>query len=414
MKPLRAYGMSLLLIFAIVAGLLLGRLSPDTARAVRPIGELFLNLIFMVIVPLVFFTVSSSIASSGSAARLSRVSGWMLGTFLLTSLLAATSALLFMLLVQPAPGAGLVLQAQPLQQPPSWLQHVVRAFTASDFPEMLSRKAMLPLLVFSAAVGVATLQRKEKGEPFARVLQSGAQVFTRVVELVMYLAPVGLLAYFAATVADTGQQLATSYPKVLLCYYAFAGVYFVGGFSFYAFAAGRAAGLRAFWGHMLRPSLTALGTCSSMATLPVNLEAAPKMGVPRYVSDVVVPVGAIVHKDGSVIGGVVKVLFAMSLFGWELTAGRIALAVGVAVLVGVVMGAIPSGGMIGELLILSVFGFPPEALPLLAIISVVIDPAATLLNASGDNAAAMLVTRVTEGDVWNRAAAQEPLAEKAA
>jgi Na+/H+-dicarboxylate symporter len=137
-----------------------------------------------------------------------------------------------------------------------------------------------------------------------------------------------------------------------------------------------------------------------MATMPVNLEAAPKMGVAEEVRDVVIPVGAALHKDGSVIGGVLKILFAMSLFQQALTVERLLLTVGVAILVGVVVGAIPSGGMIGELLILSVFGFPPETLPLLAAISIIIDPPATLLNATGDNVAAMLVTRMTAGDVW--------------
>ncbi len=151
---------------------------------------------------------------------------------------------------------------------------------------------------------------------------------------------------------------------------------------------------------MLGPSLTALGTCSSMATMPINLEAAPKMGVPQEVCDVVIPVGAALHKDGSVIGGVLKILFAMSLFQQQLTFERLLVAVGVAILVGVVVGAIPSGGMMGEMLILSVFGFPPETLPLLAAISVIIDPLATLLNATGDNVAAMMVTRMTSGNVW--------------
>jgi Na+/H+-dicarboxylate symporter len=138
-----------------------------------------------------------------------------------------------------------------------------------------------------------------------------------------------------------------------------------------------------------------------MATMPVNLEAAPKMGVPTDICDVVIPVGAALHKDGSVIGGVLKVLFAMSLFHQELTVGRLLMAAGVAILVGVVVGAIPSGGMIGEMLILSVFGFPVEILPLLAAISVIIDPLATLLNATGDNVAAMMVTRLTAGKEWH-------------
>ena len=399
-KLLRTYGFSFLLIASIATGLLIGRIAPQLAQAIRPIGDLFLNLIFMLIVPLTFFTISSSIAAAGSSQRLSRVSSVMLCVFLGTSLVAAVLSLLFMLLVNPAPSAGadsllLAKGMAALPTAPSLLPQLVATFTTADFPDLLSRKSMLPLMLFSVAVGLAARAVKGEGEPLTRVLQSGAAVFLRLVDYVMYLAPVGLLAWFAATVVDTGAQLASAYLTSFIVYYAFAALYFVVCFSLYAYLAGRTVAVRTFWSHMLQPSLTALGTCSSMATMPVNLEAAAKMGVPQDVRDVVIPVGAVLHKDGSVIGGVLKVLFAMSLFHQTLTPGRLLLVIGVAILVGVVMGAIPSGGMMGELLILSAFGFPPETLPLLAIISILIDPMATLLNATGDNVAAMLVTRLT-------------------
>lgn len=400
MKLLRTYGFSVLLILSIVAGLMLGHYAPAAAGALRPLGDLFLNLIFMLIVPLVFFTVSSSIAASTSAHKLSRVSWSMALVFVATSLVAAVAALIFMVLVAPTPGAGIVLKAPPVQAVPSMLDQLVKAFTATDFPEMISKKSMLPLIVFSLGVGLATLACKEEGAPFARFLASGARVFTRLIGYVICVAPVGLLAWFAGTVVSTGQALAGAYLKVFWVYYLFSLGYFFVAFSAYAFLAGGAAGIRQFWQHMLKPSLTALGTCSSMATMPINLEEAPKMGVPQEIASVVVPVGAALHKDGSVIGGVLKILFAMSLFHQHLTLERLVMAVGVAILVGVVMGAIPSGGTLGELLILSVFGFPPETLPLLMAISLLIDPVATLLNATGDNVAAMMVTRMTEGNVW--------------
>ena len=392
---LKTYGFSLLLLLSIAGGVLLGSCSPAAAQAIRPLGDLFLNLLFMIIVPLVFFTVSSAIATSSDSRRLSRISRAMFLVFLATSVVAAVASLLFMLLVQPTPGAGIVLKSLPLQDVPSLPEQLVKAFSVADFPELISRQAMLPLIVFAVGVGLATRSCGAAGAPFGRFLASGAAVFIRLIDYIMYLAPLGLLAWFAATVVDTGAALAATYFQVFVVYYLFASLYFVGGFSLYAYLAGGLAAVRRFWSHMLGPSLTALGTCSSMATMPVNLEAAPKMGVPDDVCDVVIPVGAALHKDGSVIGGVLKVLFAMSLFQQELTLGRLLMAVGIAILVGVVVGAIPSGGMIGEMLILSVFGFPLEVLPLLAVISLIIDPLATLLNATGDNVAAMMVTRLT-------------------
>lgn len=392
MDILKNYRLSILLIFSIVAGSVVGHLAPGLATAIKPLGELFLNLIFMIIVPLVFFSVSSSLASSrGSTA--SRVSWMMILVFLGTSLVAAITSLLFLLVVQPTPGAGLMLKAVAPVETPPLLAQFVRTITVPSFPEMLSHKAMLPLMLFAAAVGVATRQLGSQGEAVARVLRSGSLVALRLVDYVMWLAPVGLFAYFAATVAETGAQLAGAYTRIFVAYYLFGTVYFVFGFSGYAFLAGGRDGVRRFWSQMLAPSLTALGTCSSMATVPVNLEAAPRMGVPHEVSDLVIPVGAVLHKDGSVIGGMVKVLFALSLFHLELTPERLFLAIAVAVLVGVVIGAIPSGGMIGELAVLTIFGMSLDALPLLVVISVIIDPLATLINATGDNVAAMMVAR---------------------
>jgi Na+/H+-dicarboxylate symporter len=321
----------------------------------------------------------------------------MLAVFLATSVVAALSSLLFFLIVQPAPGNELALPSAAMLHTPATLVQLVKTISVPSFAEMLSHRAMLPLMLFAAAVGLATRQLGERGEPLARVLQSGAEVAIRLVDYVMLIAPVGLFAYFAATVAETGAQLAGAYMQLFTAYYLFGSAYFVVAFSAYAWLAGGFGGVRRFWSHMLTPSLTALGTCSSMATMPANLEAAPQMGISREVSSLVIPVGAVIHKDGSVIGAVAKALFAISLFRLELTPSVLAMTVAVAVLAGVVIGAIPTGGMIGEMVILSVFGFGQEALPLLAVISVIIDPLATLLNATGDNAAALLVNRVVAG-----------------
>lgn len=398
MGVLRTYRFSILLIVSIVAGAAAGYQAPAFAGAIKPLGDLFLNLIFMVIVPLVFLSIASSIAASRTST-VSRISWVMLAVFLATSIVAALSSLVFFLIVQPAPGGGLALPSAAVEQTPTTLVQLVKTFSVPSFMEMLSHRAMLPLMLFAAAVGLATRQLGERGEPLARVLQSGAEVAIRLVDYVMLLAPVGLFAYFAATVAETGAQLAGSYMQLFTAYYLFGSAYFVFAFSAYAWLAGGLGGVRRFWAHMLTPSLTALGTCSSMATMPANLEAAPQMGVSRAVTNLVVPVGAVIHKDGSVIGAVAKALFAISLFRLELTPSVLVLTVAVAILAGIVIGAIPTGGMIGEMVILSVFGFGQEALPLLAVISVIIDPLATLLNATGDNAAALLVNRVVEGGV---------------
>jgi Na+/H+-dicarboxylate symporter len=392
MGVLRAYRFSLLLIASIVAGSAVGWLAPAFAGTIKPLGDLFLNLIFMVIVPLVFFSIASSVATSRTAT-VSRISRVMLVVFLFTSLVAAVGSLLFFLVVQPSPGSGLALPAAAAQPAPSALVQLVKTVSVPSFAELLTHRAMLPLMLFAAAVGLATRQLGEAGEPLAKVLQSGSAVTIRMVDYVMLTAPVGLFAYFAATVSETGAALGGAYLQLFTAYYLFAGAYFILAFSAYTWLAGGIDGIRRFWAHMLTPSLTALGTCSSMATIPANLEATPQMGVSREVSNLVIPLGAVMHKDGSVIGAVAKCLFAVSLFHLELTPTVLMAMVAISILAAVVVSAIPTGGMTAEMVILSAFGFGQEALPLLAVISVIIDPLATLLNATGDNAAAMLVEK---------------------
>jgi len=146
------------------------------------------------------------------------------------------------------------------------------------------------------------------------------------------------------------------------------------------------------------PSATAVGTCSSIATIPANLEASKKMGISAVIAGIVIPLGGTLHKDGSSISSILKMTVVFAMFGKSFNSPDVILiALGMTVLVSMVEGGIPNGGYVGELLFISAYGFPPEALPPAIIIGTLIDPVATLLNATGDTVAAMLVTRFAEG-----------------
>ena len=145
----------------------------------------------------------------------------------------------------------------------------------------------------------------------------------------------------------------------------------------------------------------ALGSGSSIATLPINLEAASQMGIPRDISDIVLPIGATAHMEGSCLSGILKIAFLFGIFQIPFTGvGTLAIAVAVAVLSGVVLSGIPGGGLVGEMLIVSLYGFPPEAFPIIATIGFLVDPAATMVNATGDTCSALLVSRMIEGKGW--------------
>lgn len=184
-------------------------------------------------------------------------------------------------------------------------------------------------------------------------------------------------------------------------YIILAAICYAGIFTLYAYIAGGKQGVEVFWKNAIAPTVTALATCSSAASIPVNLDASKKMGVPNDIAETVIPLGANIHKDGSVIGGVLKITFLFGLFGRDITSiSAIISIVSVSFLVGAVMGAIPGGGMMGEMLILSVYGFSPEVLPIIAVISTIIDAPATVLNSTGNTVCSMMVARLVEGKEW--------------
>lgn len=296
---------------------------------------------------------------------------------------------------------GIILSKIPLEsiQESSVGTQITQLLTVNDFSEILSRKSMLALIIFSFLIGFATLQSGEKGLGFKNFLKSGDEVMKQLLHLIMKAAPVGLGAYFAYQVGIFGPQLFGVYAKPLALYYAVCAVYFIVFFSLYAFMAGGKNGFVIFWKNNITPSLTALGTCSSIATIPANLEAAEEMRIPNHISNIVIPLGAPLHKDGSSTASIIKIAVLFAMFGKDFTEPHtLLLALGITVIVSVVEGGIPNGGYIGEVLAITIYGLPMEqALPAAMIIGTLVDPIATLLNANGDLVAAMLVTRISEG-----------------
>ncbi|HDV5728585.1 TPA: cation:dicarboxylase symporter family transporter, partial [Legionella pneumophila] len=164
---------------------------------------------------------------------------------------------------------------------------------------------------------------------------------------------------------------------------------------------GKSHGVRLFWGNIFLPAATSIATCSSAASIPANLMATKSMRIPAEIYETSIPLGSIIHKDGSVMGGVFKIAFLFGIFHLPFASLPVLMmALGVSLLVGTVMGAIPSGGMLGELLILSVYGFPPSVLIAVAAISIIIDPIATMVNVTSNSVCSMMIARLVEGKNW--------------
>lgn len=411
MKILKNYLQTILLIVAVIIGGVFGTLFPEQVMVVKPLGTLFINLIFMIIVPLIFFSISSSIAKMKHPKRLGKIMKWALIIFAITSAVSVTIGLISTYVFKPLSDSDMelitnemTLEDEGETSELNGIEQFVASITVDDFSKLLSKNSILPLIVFSVLFGVAAVLVGEKAEPMVKFLEAGNEIVMKMVTIIMYYAPIGLGCYFATTIADLGASLVAGYIRAFIGYTVLSVLYYFIIYTIQAWIAGGKKAVKDYWKNIVPPSLTALGTCSSGVSIPSNIIAAKKIGVTDDIAEMVIPFGTNIHKEGSLIGSVLKIVFLFCLFGRDMTSITMILAIlGASILVGFLISAVPTGGgVISEMLILSLFGFPTAAIGILAIIATIIDAPATVLNVVGNTSSSMLVARCVEGKNWNK------------
>jgi len=391
---LKNYSGILLLLLGITIGSIIGIIAPSIVEYLKPLGDIFLNLLFVSVVPLVFFAVANSIASLEQQSKFGRIMFVMTLTFLFFIVTAAvfTIGAVYVFPVSGVTGSTEIIEEAAGSD--SWGNRIVGFFTVGEFTQLFSRQNMLALLIFSFMTGFSARKAGEKGLVFRSFIASGYEVMKELLLIIMKIAPIGLGAYFAYQVATLGPQLFGFYAKPLGLYYIAGVVYFIVFFSLYAFMAHGRNGVKSFWTNAPFPTLTALSTCSSFATMPANLQAASKIGIPSQISNIVIPIGTTLHKNGSSMSSIIKIYVAFLIIGKDFfDPMNLLLALGITIFVSIVAGGIPNGGYIGEMLMISVYQLPQEAVPAVMIIGTLVDPLATVLNAVGQLVASMFVSR---------------------
>ena len=395
---LKNYRTSILLLLGLLAGGILGVVLGENAHVLRAPGTLFLNLVFVLVVPLVFFSVSNAIVVMRRSGVMGKVLGTAMGVFLVMSVVAGLCAFGFMSVWNPFQavlGQGSQLEGEVMAADIDLGDALVSAFTVSDFSLLLSREHLLPLILFALLFGMAVALLGPKAATVERFLAEGERVIIKMMDFIMRLAPIGIGCYFADTIGMLGGQIVGHYLEVFLVVMAVSALIYFILYSLYAVFC--RVPLARFWKEMISPSVTAVGTCSSAACMPVNMTAARNLGVSEKIVEGVIPLGTNLHKDGSAVTSVAKILFALYFFGVPPEGlGPIVMVILLAVLGSVVVGAIPVGGMTGELLICAVLGLDPSFAATLMIIGTICDIPGTLLNASGNLVAPLLVQRLAD------------------
>ena len=402
------YKSTIILLVAIIVGSIVGVVFQQQATVLSPLGDIFLNLLLVIIVPLIFLNITTAITKMQSPKRMGKILGVIVVVFVLMSLISVFvgfGSTFKSNLVSVEDGEAIrssLEEVEVEEEELNILQRTATLLTVNDFPKLFSKDNITALLVFSIIFGIAVRMSGEKGEEVKKLLESANVVVENVLKIVMYYAPIGLGCYMASMIGSFGATIAIGYAKTFVLYTVVSIVFYLVAYTVYAFIAGGKKGVVAFWKNAIPPTLTALATCSSAASIPVNMTAAKKMGVPDDIAETTVPLGTSFHKDGTIIGSMFKIMFLVALFGVEMTtAPQIFGMLGIALVANLLVTAVPiGGGTISEMFIITMMGFPVAALPILTIIATIIDAPATVLNSVGDSAASMLVARFVDGKDW--------------
>ncbi len=410
-KILKNYGFIITMLTGVIAGCIVGAIFPMVkegdvvvnpgATILEPFGTVFINLMFCIVVPMVFCSISSAIANMDSMKKAGKIMGVTMATFCVT---AGIAALIMYIIARVFP----LVQGQYETVPGEvgatlgLADMIINFFTKPDFPELWSRKAILPLIVFAVLCGFGIQMAGGKQTMTAKLLADLTNCIMKVVKIITYYAPIGFFGFFATLVATYGPELIGDYSRTLIIYYALCFAYMFVFFPIYARFGGGKGAVKVMLKNLFKPAAVSFGTCSSVATIPTNMEAAQETGISKDISDIVLPLGATMHMDGSAMSAIVKVAFLFGIFGKDFGTGEAILAIIVAVFSSVAMSGIPGGGGTGELVLCTIF-FPDQmaiAYPIAIALGNLVDPPATMVNAAGDYVASFIVARFVDGKDW--------------
>ena len=404
MKSLwNTYKSSILLLGSMLVGGIVGAIWGPGAKVLQPIADIFLNLLYCCVVPLIFCSLTAAIAKMTDLTKLRKI----LVIFLIGTIVTGIIACLFMvvpcLLIDPAAGANIDMSQEVGELTSS--MNFLGMFTVNDFPLLFSRGNLMALIVFTVIFAIATILSGEHCGRIVRAMETLTAVIVQVIGIVMKIAPLGLGCYFAILIGEYGSEVVGPLGKAIIMYLITILLYFVVSQTVMAYIGAGREGVRRWWKTCVPPTLTALGTCSSAATLPMNMIQAKEIGIPSEIADLAIPLGANLHKDGACIIQIIKIAFLCSIFGVPFaTPKNILMAIVIAVIASVVMGGIPAGGYVAEIFIISAFGFPTVSIPIMVLIGTITDAPATAVNVTGDTGLAMVIARFVEGKDWLKTA----------
>ena len=379
-----------------VIGTVLGLLFPQLA-ALKPVGDLFIRLIKMLIAPMVFASLVVGASSIGDVKKLGRVGGKTLLYFMATTAVAIIIGIVIALIIQP--GAGFILTEVGEYEAtvaPSVID-VLLDMVPTNILNSLAADNMLQIIVAALFVGIGATVIGEKGRPFLAFCDSLAETMYTITGMVMELAPYAAAALMAWVTAISGADVLLPLAKALSAVYIANILHAVLVYSGSVYFFAKMNPLHFFRG-MFEALAVAFTTCSSAATLPVSMRNAQvNLGVPNEVSSFVQPLGATINMDGTAIYMGVSAYFIAQVYGIPLGLQQYSMIILTATLASIGAAGVPGAGVIMLGMVLQAAGLPLDGILLIAGVDRIFDMIRTSMNILGDAAGAVVVAATEDG-----------------
>lgn len=398
MRYIANYKSSFLLLASIAIGGIIGLAYPESSVMTHPVGSIYLNFLYVLVPPLIFFSIVTSIISTKTLKKAKKLLFLSISTFLLLSLAASLIALLLGMLfpsMVDSENISILKKLTQVNEKVDFTEKIIGMFSVKNLPELFHSENMIPLLIFSVLVAVSVRKLGNEAIPLKNFFSITTDLLYTMIAMIMKFAPIGFGCYFSYSLSQTGTTILKSYAKITLLFFLFSILFYCIFYSLVIYFSGGIAKVKQFWQFSTVPALTAIATASSSTCIPTNLKACDQIGIDKDVSTTIIPLGANIHKDGATGASVLKILLILGLCNIEyMKFSTLVLVVFTAILSGIMMGTVPGGGVSAAILMVSIFNLPTEMISIIILLSTIFDIPATLLNSVGNIPSAIIVDRL--------------------
>lgn len=394
MKNLRKIGLGKKIVIGIVIGLAIGFLSPTAADLLSPLGDIFLRLLKMLIVPLVFFSITSGICKMGDVKQLRSVGLRFIAYIVITSAFAAGIGVIAGFLVQPGKGTTEFLAGAATAEPASYnfIQNVIGWFP-TNIVEAMAKADMLQIIVFSLFLGIALLALGKKVSGLVNLIDQCSDTMLKITEYVMEYSPIGILSLMATMVSTVSGAMMKNVLEFILTDNICAALILFIAYPVMAKVFAKLNPIR-FMKKITPAILVAITTTSSAATLPVSIKTSEeKLGIPENIYGFTLPLGNTCGMNGFALFIGLCCVFASNLYGFPITLGGILQFVFLGIILSIGAAGVKGAGVVMSTVLLQSLGMPLTLIPILAAIWPTIDPAHTVLNNVSDLTGTAIVAR---------------------